>query len=121
MPFARATGSLGLFVATKDDITAAKHDVRSLLLTNWGERPMHMDLGCNLRQFLFEQINPGQTEVLVEERIISQMSKWLPYLGIKDLVVSFPADRPNTIHVDMKFYLISRPDHVEDLHEEVVA
>jgi phage baseplate assembly protein W len=121
MPLAQATGSLGLFVATTDDITTAKHDLRSLLLTNWGERPMHRDLGCNLREFLFEQIVPGQTEVLVEERITSQVQKWLPFLSIKSIDVSIPQERPNSIHVDMQFFLISRPDHVDDLHEEVSA
>lgn len=120
MPLARSTGSLGLFVATTTDIEAAKHDVRSLLLTNWGERPMHMDLGCNLIEFLFEPMVQGQTDVIIKERIASQVSKWLPYLAIKELEIVFPVERPNSIHVDMKFYLISKPQHIAELHEDIV-
>jgi len=121
MPFAQATGSLGLFVATQSEVAAAKHDLRSLLLTNWGERPMHRDLGCNLIEFLFQQMIVGETDVLVEERIRSQVSKWLPFLAIKAIKVTFPEDRPNTIRVDMKYFLISKPEFVEDISAEVTA
>ena len=121
MPFAQATGSLGLFVASTSDVSAAKHDLRSLLLTNWGERPMHRDMGCNLIEFIFQPIIVGETDVLVQERIRSQVSKWLPFLAIKSINVTFPQDRPNTIRVDMQYFLISKPEYVEDISAEVTA
>jgi phage baseplate assembly protein W len=119
MPFARSSGSLGLFSTSSTVLEAAKHDLRSLLLTNWGERPMHFDLGCNLREFLFNQIVIGETEVLVEERIRSQVSKWLPFLAINQVSVTFPTD--HTISVSMSFFLVSRPDTVDNLSVEVSA
>lgn len=119
IPFTRSTGSLGLFTTTSTNLAAAKEDLRSLLLTNWGERPMHYDLGCNFREFLFNQIVKGETEVLVEDRIRSQVSKWLPFLGINQVLVTFPVE--NTIRVSMSFYLISKPESVDSISVEVTA
>lgn len=119
IPFTRSTGSLGLFTATVTDLSAAKEDLKSLLLTNWGERPMHFDLGCNFREFLFSPIVSGETEVLVEERIRSQVSKWLPFLVVNDVRVTFPSD--NTVRAAMSFYLISKPDSVERLSVEATV
>jgi len=119
MPFARSSGSLGLFATSPTDLEAAKHDLRSLLLTNWGERPMHFDLGCNMRQFLFNQIVSGETEVLVEDRIRSQVAKWLPFLAINQVSVSFPSD--HVIRVSMSFSLVAHPDTVDNLSVEVQA
>jgi hypothetical protein len=78
---------------------------------------MHYDMGCNFREFLFNQIVSGETEILVEERIRSQVSKWLPFLAINQVAVSFPED--NTIRAQMSFYLISNPESVENLSVEV--
>lgn len=119
IPFVRSTGSLGLFGTTSTTLSAAKEDLRNLLLTNWGERPMHYDLGCNFREFLFNQIVSGETEVLVEERVRSQVAKWLPFLAINQVKVSFPTE--HTIRVAMSFYLVSKPDTVEQLAVEVSA
>ena len=119
IPFTQSADSLGLFTTTKTNLAAAKEDLKSLLLTNWGERPMHFDLGCNFKEFLFNQIIPGETEILVDERIRSQVAKWLPFLKINQVQVTFPAD--NTIHVSMSFAMVSQPDTVENLSVEASA
>lgn len=118
IPFTQTTGSLGLFTATTTTLAAAKEDLKSLLLTNWGERPMHYDLGCNFREFLFNQMVTGETEILVEERIRSQVAKWLPFLAINQVKVIL---KENKIRVDMSFTLVSQPDTVENLSVEVTA
>lgn len=118
IPFTQTTGSLGLFTATTTDLTAAKEDLKNLLLTNWGERPMHYDLGCNFREFLFNQSVHGETEILVEERIRSQVAKWLPFLAINQVKTTLS---DNTIRVDMSFTLISKPEAVQNLSVEVTA
>src|SRR5512137_2452331 len=92
IPFQESTGSLGLFVATSDQISAAKQNLKSLLLTNWGERPMHYDMGCNMIEFLFQPMREGETDVLIADRIRSQVARWLPYLSVNDIKVSFSDD-----------------------------
>lgn len=119
IPFARSSSSLGLFATTTTELAAAKEDLKNLLLTNWGERPVHYDLGCNFREFLFNQIVPGETEVIIEERVRSQVSKWLPFLAINDVKVTIPTD--HVIRVSMSFALIAKPDTVEKITVEVTA
>ena len=93
-PFALSTGSLGYLEPTNDVVEALKSNVRVLLLTNWGERVMHNDFGCNLREFLFEQ----KTKALrsrIGDRIQSQISKWMPFLNLTGLYVTFSEEDPS--------------------------
>lgn len=90
-PFALATGSLGYFEATSDVVDAIRSNLRSLLLTNWGERVMHYDFGCNMREFLFEPRN-AQLRGSIAERIKAQVSKWMPFLVLTELFVMFDSD-----------------------------
>ena len=48
-PFQVATGSLGYFSVTEDELSAVDANLKSLLLTNWGERVMHFEFGGNLK------------------------------------------------------------------------
>ena len=107
-PFQPATGSLGYLEVTDDIVSAIQANVRSLLLTNRGERVMHIDFGCNLREFLFEQ----KTRVLkmrISERIKAQLAKWMPFLTLTRSVVTFTEDDPNLgenafhIHLDLVY------------------
>lgn len=93
-PFQLSTGSLGYFEVTNDVLTAIESNARALLSTNWGERPMHSDLGCNLREFVFEPRTP-QLRGRVADRIISQFKKWLPFLVVDKLFLIFTADDPS--------------------------
>ena len=93
-PFSLSTGSLGYFEVTADTLAAIAANAKCLLSTNWGERPMHSDLGCNLREFLFE---PGTSDSLrgrIADRVIAQFKKWLPFLVVDKLFLFFPEDDP---------------------------
>jgi phage baseplate assembly protein W len=116
VPFAQSTSSVGYFYATTTDAEAALADLKSLALTNWGERPMHYELGFNLREFLFEQIT-AETAQRVDDRVRSQMARWLPFLGLKSLDIKFPNDQ--AIQLVIKFFMISKPNSVETLGVEV--
>jgi phage baseplate assembly protein W len=123
IPFAQATGSLGFLAFTDDEVEATKQNIRSLLLTNWGERPMHFHLGCNFIEFLFE---PMKNEVLrqkMSDRVIDQLQKWLPFVQLKELTITFHEDDAripeNGVGVNMKFSLISKPTNVASLFQVV--
>ena len=57
----------------------AKQNLKMLVLTSPGERIMDPNFGVGIRQFLFEQ----ETRFLqqeIQQRIIQQVSKYLPFL-----------------------------------------
>lgn len=114
LPFQQATGSLGHFQMTNDVASAVAQDVRSLLLTNWGERVMHYNFGCNFREFLFEQKSGEQLKLRIADRINSQISAWLPIVEILKLNILFTEDLgeipENGIGIAMEFRLKNNPD-----------
>lgn len=105
-PYEIAIGTPGYLRGSKNLDEAIKSNVRSLLTTNRGERLMHMDLGCSLQDFLFEK-QDNSTKSSIADRIKSQFSKWLPYLTIKELFISFSSERDDIgdqgFIIEMKF------------------
>ena len=95
-PFSAATGSLGYLEPSRDVISAIESNLRSLLLTNWGERVMHYDYGCNMREFLFEPATP-ELRGRIASRVQDQLNKWLPYLSLAELYVSFPGESGSSV------------------------
>lgn len=113
VPFVRATGSLGYFETTNDYLSAAKENLKSLLLTNWGERPCNYYLGCNMKEFLFENVG-SELKERIADRIVSQVERWLPYLTMDTLNISSSEDDrsvpENSLKISINFFLNSRPD-----------
>ncbi len=73
-------GNFSLVTSYKDQI---KQNFKNLLLTAPGERMMIPDFGIGLRHFLF---NPRPNAVsLIRQRIVSQTSKYLPYIVIRKI------------------------------------
>jgi phage baseplate assembly protein W len=93
-PFALSTGSLGYLEVTHDVVQAITANVRSLLLTNWGERVMHFDFGCNLREFLFEP-RTQQIRARIADRVQSQLTRWMPFIKLTGLFVVFDGEDPD--------------------------
>jgi phage baseplate assembly protein W len=90
-PLAYATGSVGYLEPTNDIVSALQSNVRCLLLTNWGERVMHADMGGNFRGFLFEPMT-NTLRAAVAARVKQQLSKWLPFLTLTGLTVTFSSE-----------------------------
>ena len=103
-PFALSTGSIGYFESTEQIVDAIKSDVHSLLITNWGERPMHFDLGGNLQEFLFEQKTMSLKRA-IHDRVRSQLARWLPYISLVGMFVTFSEDDPSVPDPGMKIEL----------------
>jgi len=114
LPFVASTGSVGLFNMTEDEYSALEQDIRSLLVTNWGERVMMYNFGCNFREFLFEQKNSEELKMRIADRINSQLSTWMPFVVIDELIILFTEDDSavpeNGVGVAMKYRLTSKPD-----------
>ena len=114
LPFSKSTGSVGHFEYTDDELSAVRENLRSLLVTNWGERVMHFNFGCNLREFLFEPYTSNEVKERIADRIITQVATWLPFVSVQDLNILTKEDDlsilDNTFKIMIKFRLINRPD-----------
>jgi len=114
LPFSKTTGSIGYFETTDKDIDAVREDLKSLLLTNWGERVCHYSLGCNFKEFLFETINSDELKSRMADRIVDQVETWLPFVTIQNLNIALTQDDSsileNTVKVNIEFGLTSKPD-----------
>ena len=114
LPFSKSSEEVGYFVTTSDEISAVKEDLKSLLLTNWGERVNHYYLGCNFKEFLFENIHPSELKSRIGDRILSQVDTWLPFLAIENLNVNLTEDDSsipeNGVGIRIDFRLIAKPD-----------
>ena len=83
--------------------------MKSLVLTNWGERPGHFYLGCNLVEYLFQQMDE-ETHDRIVQRIESQVAEWLPYVNINSLKVTLGSQKGHGIRVQISFSIKGRQD-----------
>ena len=49
------------------DITAVKRSIRNLVLTNHYEKPFHPEIGCGVREILFELMTPISAHLLTRK------------------------------------------------------
>jgi phage baseplate assembly protein W len=109
MPFARTTSSLGYLAFSVTDLQATTHNLKALVLTNWGERPNHFYMGCNLIEFIFQPVTQ-ETIDKVTARIMSQVDNWLPYVQINDVTVTFAEQDGHGMKIRIDFGLKSKQD-----------
>ncbi len=100
--------SSGGFASNYTTLDAVASDLKILILTNHGERPIHYDYGANLRSLIFEPIDsPGARKEIVRDRIIVAVDKWMPFVNIIDIIVDDQSTQEtlgrNEIHVSIEF------------------
>ena len=121
LPFYKSNGTEGYFASTKTTLQAVKNNLINLLKTERGERYFQPSLGLNLRSFLFQPIVPGLEDTIKEE-IMSTMSLWLPFVNVKNMIVSITesdsVDR-NKIKIDITFSLSDIPNVLESVQIEI--
>ncbi len=109
-PFIQSSGSVGFLQSTDDVITATSQNLKSVISTNWGERPHRYGFGCNLREFLFDQ--DVAVKQKVADRIMTQVGKFLPYVLIEDLFIETSADdkaiKENSFRIQIRFSIRGR-------------
>jgi phage baseplate assembly protein W len=92
-----------------DYVVLVKQNFKNLLLTVPGERMMNPNFGVGLKKFLFENDNPLIYDS-VAEQIYNQVSKYLPYIRINDIIFnSFEYDDslpPNTLAVRVEYRIV---------------
>ena len=117
IPYTR--GKSGYFQQTFSDIERAHTNLKMLLMTAKGERPMMPTYGSDLRSLLF---NPGESEYddLLNEAVQEATEKWMPEIAVVSVAVDREVDTaPNSALLHITFSILSIPDSREELELEV--
>jgi phage baseplate assembly protein W len=93
-----------------EDVNAVKRSVRNLVNTQFYERPFHPELGCGVRDLLFENFTP-MTGIFIRRKIEEVLVNYEPRANISSIVVNEDADR-NGINVEVNFYVLNLPNPV---------
>lgn len=84
---------------------AIKESIKNLVLTDRGERPFQPDIGCDVRQMLFENID-GDTVNNIKDLIINTISTYEPRCNLIGVNVSGRTDS-NSLDVSITFNVIN--------------
>ncbi len=117
IPYSR--GNQGFFDQTFSDIERCHTNLKMLLMTAKGERPMMPTYGSDLRSLLF---NPGEDgyDELLKEAVHDATEKWMPevvILGVE--VVRDFSTAPNSAILKINFSINAIPDSYENIEIEV--
>ncbi|MDB4335658.1 GPW/gp25 family protein [bacterium] len=94
-------------VAVVEDVVAVKRSVRNLIQTNFYERPFHPELGCGIRELLFENFTP-MTKIFLQRKIEEVLINYEPRINLQNVAVDDDQDR-NRLVVDIYFYVVGVP------------
>ena len=103
-------------VNTVEDVIAIKRAVKNLVQTNFYERLFHPELGCGVRQLLFEHYTP-LTSVFLKRKIEEVLVNNEPRISLTSIIINddtFESMNPaigedidsNRLRVDIHFYII---------------
>jgi phage baseplate assembly protein W len=84
--------------------------VKNLVLTSHYERPFQPDLGCNVRNLLFENLDVV-TAAALEREILQTIQNYEPRVRVESIRVVPSADI-NAFSVSMQFTIINRTEPV---------
>ena len=94
-------------VAVVEDVIAVKRSVKNLIQTNFYERPFHPELGCGIRELLFENFTP-MTKIFLQRKIEEVLINYEPRINLQNVAVDDDQDR-NRLVVDIYFYVVGVP------------
>jgi len=93
-----------------EDVDAVKRSVRNLINTNFYERPFHPELGCGVRELLFENFTP-LTGIFIRRKVQEVLDNYEPRARVSGIAVNEQPDR-NAIDVQVNFYVLNLPHPV---------
>ena len=122
MPLHRGDDRNGNFAATSTTLEAVKVNIRNLLQTELGERPMQPNLGIRLRRYLFEQFNED-TKVAIYNDILDTFSFWLPFVKIVSVDIEMSNENnsigKHSLKISMEFVLNVDQTTIESVQVEI--
>jgi len=85
------------------DVNAVKRSVRNLVQTNFYERPFKPELGCGVRELLFENFTP-LTGIFLKRKIEEVLVNYEPRIRLEQITVDDDIDG-NRLVVNIYFYV----------------
>jgi phage baseplate assembly protein W len=83
-----------------------RESIRTILLTDPGERIMLPEFGGGLRAFLFEPNTPA-SHALIEDRIVRSLRRWEPRIAVTEVRVDEDAQDPEQANVTIAYELVA--------------
>ena len=118
LPLRREDASDGWFATTSTTIEAVKNNIINLCRTNTGERLMQPNLGLDLRELLFEQIDET-TIFTIQNRILDALKIWLPFVEVHNIeVITNNEDTsvsPTQVLVKIIFNIVQDPNTIDSV------
>ena len=90
-----------------EDVNAVKRSVKNLVQTNFYERPFHPELGCGVRDLLFENFTP-MTGIFLKRKIEEVLVNYEPRISLEQVAIDDEQDK-NRLVVDIYFYVVGVP------------
>lgn len=117
----KTPNSNGIFHVNFTTLSQAKDNLYNLIMTKKGERVMHPDFGCDIWNLAFSQIVDSETDIAVENAIVTAVERWLPYLTITSIVID---DNPdirdrNILKLEIGFALTNNQNLRENLEVNI--
>ncbi len=92
-------------INTHNNEYAIINSVKNLVLTNHYERPFQPEIGSNIRQLLFENVD-SLTSSRIQREIEETINNFEPRAGISSITV-VPAPDENGYKVELEFFVLN--------------
>lgn len=92
----------GPFSLNKNMLDVVKQNLKTLILTDKGDRIMMPNFGVGLRKFLFENMD-SSINIQVEQEIIDQVNKYMPFVRVNKVNILEDPDNINKLYVSVNF------------------
>ncbi len=86
---------------------AVIRSLKNLIFTSHYERPFHPEIGCKIKNSLFENIMPS-TAITIQKSIEEVVNNFEPRVDLTSIKVIAVPDE-NAYHVIIKFFVINEP------------
>lgn len=110
-------GNTGYFEQSFDTLTQVKSNFINLILTRKGERVHQPEFGCDIHEYLFEQLTPENIEG-ARQSVINAVNQWMPFLEL--LRFELYADSNNIDRNELRLYVGYRLTNSPDIQDEIV-
>jgi len=110
-------GKQGFFKQTFTTNNAIKANIKNLLLTNKGERPLNPSFGNGLNQMVFEN-DDTITKELIRDKITNTINKYIPSVQINDITFDDNLN-DNSIKFSITFSLKQYPNFIDRIQMQV--
>jgi phage baseplate assembly protein W len=117
-PYSR--GDSGFFKQTYSDLERAVTNLKMLLMTSKGERPLMPTYGSELKEILFDNNTTDGIDDLLEDAVKDAVDSWMPEVFIEYVLINRDLiNEPSTATLEIKFRLLNIPDSIQLLNLEI--